>query len=918
MQAAAADVTLAWDPSASQNITGYKIYIGSSSRVYGNPVSIGNQTTYTVSGLSSGTHFFAVTAFDADGNESDFSNEVSKTDIVDETPPVIDLLSISISNITNTSVIISWTTNEASDTQVEYGTTTSYGSSTTLNGTLATSHAQALTGLTASTLYHYRVKSKDATGNASTSADQTFTTSAPSDITPPTISGISSGSITGTGATISWTTNEAADTQVEYGTTTSYGSSTTLNSTMVTSHAQTLTGLTAGTLYHYRVKSKDATGNLAISPLDQTFTTSAPSDITPPTISGIISGSITGTGATISWTTSEAADTQVEYGTTTSYGSSTTLNSTMATSHTQTLTGLSSGTLYHYRVKSKDAANNLATSTDQTFTTRDIVPPTISGISSGSITGTGATISWTTSEAADTQVEYGTTTSYGASTTLNSTMATSHTQALTGLTSGTLYHYRVKSKDAANNLATSTDQTFTTQDIIAPTISGIISGSITGTGATISWTTSEAADTQVEYGTTTSYGSSTTLNSTLATSHAQALTGLTSGTLYHYRVKSKDAANNLATSTDQTFTTQDIIAPTISGISSGSITGTGATISWTTNEAADTQVEYGTTTSYGSSTTLNSTLATSHTQALTGLTSGTLYHYRVKSKDAANNLATSTDQTFTTQDIIAPTISGIISGSITGTGATISWTTNEAADTQVEYGTTTSYGASTTLDSTLATSHTKTLTGLTSSTLYHYRVKSKDAANNLATSTDQTFTTTSTPDIVPPVIGSIISGSITETGATISWTTNEAADTQVEYGTTTSYGASTTLNSTLATSHTQALTGLTSGTLYHYRVKSKDAANNLATSTDQTFTTRDIVPPTISGISSGSITGAGATISWTTNEAADTQVEYGTTDKLWRQHNARQHAGDITYEDVDGSNLQHAVSLSREIKGRGQ
>jgi hypothetical protein len=96
------------------------------------------------------------------------------------------------------------------------------------------------------------------------------------DTTPPTISSVSSTSITSTGATITWTTNEASDTQVEYGTTTSYGLTTTLNSAMTTAHSQALTGLFASRLYHYRVKSKDASGNLSISG-DFTFTTSAAS-----------------------------------------------------------------------------------------------------------------------------------------------------------------------------------------------------------------------------------------------------------------------------------------------------------------------------------------------------------------------------------------------------------------------------------------------------------------------------------------------------------------------------------------------------------------------------------------------------------------------------------------------------------------
>jgi hypothetical protein len=79
MRAIAADVSLAWNPSMSTNITGYRVYVGNSSRNYGTSIQIGIQTTYTVTGLTDGTYYFAVTAFDGNGNESDFSNEVSKT-----------------------------------------------------------------------------------------------------------------------------------------------------------------------------------------------------------------------------------------------------------------------------------------------------------------------------------------------------------------------------------------------------------------------------------------------------------------------------------------------------------------------------------------------------------------------------------------------------------------------------------------------------------------------------------------------------------------------------------------------------------------------------------------------------------------------------------------------------------------------
>ena len=86
-------------------------------------------------------------------------------------------------------------------------------------------------------------------------------------------------------------------------------------------------------------------------------------------------------------------------------------------------------------------------------------------------------------------------------------------------------------------------------------------GGITSGGATVGWTTDEPATTQVEYGTTTGYGSTTAAGTALTSAHSQALSGLSPSTLYHYRVKSTDAAGNAAVSDDFTFTTADTSSP---------------------------------------------------------------------------------------------------------------------------------------------------------------------------------------------------------------------------------------------------------------------------------------------------------------------------------------------------------------------
>lgn len=92
------------------------------------------------------------------------------------------------------------------------------------------------------------------------------------------------------------------------------------------------------------------------------------------------------------------------------------------------------------------------------------------------------------------------------------------------------------------------------------------------------------------------------------------------------------------------------------------------------------------------------------------------------------------------RDTTAPTISAV-SADPSDTGAVVTWTTNEASNSQVEYGTTTSYGSTTTLDTLRVTSHSATIAGLTGDTIYHYRVLSIDSHGNTATGSDNVFTT---------------------------------------------------------------------------------------------------------------------------------------------------------------------------------
>jgi hypothetical protein len=98
LSAFGSDVALKWDASETSTVTGYKVYCGTAPGVYGTPTAIPNQTAWIVKDLNKGTYYFVVTAFDADGNESDPSNEVSIT-VPDESAPSQPLQDFKLNNL---------------------------------------------------------------------------------------------------------------------------------------------------------------------------------------------------------------------------------------------------------------------------------------------------------------------------------------------------------------------------------------------------------------------------------------------------------------------------------------------------------------------------------------------------------------------------------------------------------------------------------------------------------------------------------------------------------------------------------------------------------------------------------------------------------------------------------------------------
>ncbi|HUV60098.1 MAG TPA: fibronectin type III domain-containing protein, partial [Desulfatiglandales bacterium] len=610
------------------------------------------------------------------------------------------------------------------------------------------------------------------------------------------------------------------------------------NASLVTTHSVTLTGLTADMQYYFRVGSTDGFENGPTTSNEVTFTTESASDIIPPriTIPPTVTG-ITQNTAVIEWQTDEPSNSVVDYGETATYDSQATL-ADYVTNHSVTLSGLSPGNDYNFRVGSTDAAANGPTySNNNTFTTKiadDRAPEIISPPTVTNITDSTAIITWQTDEPSNSMVRYDAQTRAAWGDYLSSEddagMVTSHSVTLTGLQQNKPYWFMAGSTDAFGNGPDTSDtdnnpsaqqyfSTKSTPDTAAPVISNVIVAGTTDTTAIIQWRTDEPSNSMVQYGTSSSIWGNylwSENDAGMVTNHSVTLTGLTGGGTYYFRVGSADASSNgpdlnsnaTNPSAQQSLTTDvtpDTAAPVISDVDvpSASITNTNAIITWTTDEPCNSKVQYGF--ESGSYTIVESDaeMVTSHSVTITNLgdvdegTSGLFpvynppdevdfdangngtfdptitYYFIVTSTDASFNTSSPSAQlsfTTTVPDTTAPEIRDMSVVSITDTTATITWTTDELSNTMVRYDTVsrstwTGYQWSKN-DSKIGTSHTITLTGLIKGTPYYFRVGSNDALGNgpdlnagpsnpypNPPDNDIVFTTTNTDTDPPSILG---------------------------------------------------------------------------------------------------------------------------------------------------------------------
>lgn len=191
----------------------------------------------------------------------------------DTTAPVLS--NLKTSNITATSVTITWTTDEPSTSEVRYGSNGRTDTYDVFQGdmTPVTEHSVTLYGLKPDTNYHFVISSVDASGNRATSGDNVFKTMAQT--SPPTISNVKV-TPSQNSATITFTTDQAATVQVIYWTDPTKKTVVSTTDAASTTHTVTLSNLAAGTTYTFQIIASSASGQTTTNAATFSTTGTAP------------------------------------------------------------------------------------------------------------------------------------------------------------------------------------------------------------------------------------------------------------------------------------------------------------------------------------------------------------------------------------------------------------------------------------------------------------------------------------------------------------------------------------------------------------------------------------------------------------------------------------------------------------------
>jgi GH25 family lysozyme M1 (1,4-beta-N-acetylmuramidase) len=631
--------------------------------------------------------------------------------------PVIS--NVSAGSLTDTSATITWDTDINSDSVVNYGLTTAYG--TTSTGTaLVVNHSRTLTGLSASTTYHYRVKSKNSAGQLATSGDFTFTTLAPGQVGDIVIDNIDA-TVVGTWSTASGSTDKFG-TDYRYksgGTGAAYvqftptismagdydvycwypqGANRTVSAPYVISYnggtatvnvnqqsgggAWNLLGtfnFVAGTTGNIKLKDNFADSTQVVM-ADAVKFSFVPAATPPAAPSGLTATAVSSSQINLGWTdNSTDEDNFVVARSTVSGGPYSDIATLAANVTSYNNTGLSGNTAYHYVVRASNAGGSSALSAQASATTPLAAPAAPSGLTATAASSSQINLSWTDNSSTESGFIVARSTVSGGPYTDVLTLGANVTSASnTGLSASTTYYYVVRAYNATGSSANTAQASATTLAAVPTAPSGLTATAFSSSQINLAWTDNSSTEANfIVARSTTVGGPYTDLPALAANTTSYGDTGLATSTTYYYVVRASNASGSSANSAEASATTQAAPTPAVpSGLTATAVNSSQINLSWSDNSANENGFIVARSTTSGGPYSDVITVGANVTSASnTGLSASTTYYYVVRAYNGSGSSlnsaqASATTPAATTNFIIDNTAASVVGTWTTGTAST--------------------------------------------------------------------------------------------------------------------------------------------------------------------------------------------------------------------------------------------------------
>ena len=458
----------------------------------------------------------------------------------------------------------------------------------------------------------------------------------------------------------------------------------------------------------------------------------------PSTPANLIASNLTQSSVTLSWTASTDNIGVTGYDV---FRNGTKINSSLVTSTTYDVSGLTAASNYQFYVQARDAAGNTsANSNIVSVTTPDTQAPTApSNLAATNITQTSLTLNWTASTDNVGPIGYDI---FQDNVKINVSPVTSTSFNVNGLSTSSSYAFYVMASDAAGNATNSAVLNITTlgpPDTESPTSPANLAATATGqSSVTLTWEPSTDNISVTGYDV---YQNGIKVNTSVVTNTTFNVTGLAALTDYEFYVVARDAAGNLsAPGNTVTVTLPDSQSPTAaSNLTASNITATSLTLTW--NAATDNVGVTGYDI-YQDGVKINIDPVTGTSFNVNGLSEATAYNFFITAFDASGNISPNSNTLVaTTVDSQAPSApAGLVSSNITSSTVTLNW--NPSSDNVAVTGYDI-YQNSVKVNSSIITGTSFIATGLSASTAYSFYVQARDAAGNISTNSNVVNVTTS-------------------------------------------------------------------------------------------------------------------------------------------------------------------------------